>query len=252
MPFVNSVRGNLSSIGRSRRPKNNVIGGTKTFYSSGGKNYAVNTFDVSGSYTMDIASALDSFNILVVGGGGSTTGEGSAGGSGGSIASGYIENLTPGSYSVTIGAASGTTTLSLSTPIVRAGNGAAAGASPYPNVTYYAGGSGGNRPPSDCSIGGAGTGGILSSITGTSLGYGGGGGGGGWGCTNSTPPVYQVAGNAGVNGGGSGGTGGSGNLSVGYNGSAGVRGGGAGGSGAYASGPVSGSDGMVIVSYEID
>ena len=253
MPFINSVRGNFSPIGRSKRPKNNVTGGVISYYSSNGKNYAVNTFSVAGSYTMNVNSALDPFNILVVGSGATGTGGDRGPGSpGGSIASGYINNLAAGSYSVTISAAGGTTTVSFPTPIIRAGAGAAAGTSPYPNVTYYAGGSGGGAPPSDCSQGGAGTGGILSSITGTSLGYGGGGGGGGWGCTNGAPQNYQIPGAAGVNGGGGGGTGGSGNLQSGGGGGAGVRGGGGGGPGAYNYSYGTGSSGMVIISYEID
>ena len=254
MPFINSVRGNFSPIGRSKRPKNNVIGGVISYYSSNGKNYAVNTFSVAGSYTMNVNSALDPFNILVVGSGasGGGGGFGSAGGSGGSIASGFINNLVAGSYAVTISAAGGTTTVSFPTPIVRAGAGAVAGTSPYPNVTYYAGGPGGSGCPYDCCGGGAGSGGITSSITGTLLGYGGGGGGGSAGCTNGAPSTFQLPGGAGVNGGGGGGTGGSGNVQSGGNGAPGVRGGGGGGYGNYAYGAGTGSSGMVIISYEID
>lgn len=253
MPFINSIRGNFSPIGRSKRPKNNVTGGVISYYSSNGKNYAVNTFSVAGSYTMNVNSALDPFNILVVGSGGTGTGgDRGPGSGGGSSASGVINNLVAGSYAVTISPAGGTTTVSFPTPIIRAGAGAAAGTSPYPNVTYYAGGSGGGAPPSDCSQGGAGTGGILSSITGTSLGYGGGGGGGGWGCTNGSPANFQIPGAAGVNGGGNGGTGGSGNVQSGSPGGAGVRGGGGGGPGAYNYSYGTGSPGMVIISYEID
>lgn len=252
MPIISTISGNFSPIGRSKRPKNNVIGGIKTFYTSGGKNYAINTFDTAGSYTMNISSALDPFNILVLGSGGTGGGEKGAGGGGGSSASGYINNLVAGSYAVTISPAGGTTTVSFPTPIVRAGAGAAAGTSPYPNVTYAAGGGGGGGAPNDCSLGGSGNGGILSSITGISLGYGGGGGGGSWGCTNGSPANFQLPGGAGVNGGGSGGTGGSGNVQVGSNGGPGVRGGGGGGAGAYAYTGGTGSSGLVIISYEID
>jgi hypothetical protein len=250
MPIISSVSGNFSPIGRSRRPKNSVVGGTITYYTSGAKNYAVNTFDVAGSYTMNVNSALDPFNILVIGSGGNGGGEGGGGGGGGSSALGSISNLVAGSYAVTISAAGGTTTVSFPTPIIRAGAGA--GTSPYPNVTYYAGGSGGSSCPYDCCGGGSGSGGITSSITGTLLGYGGGGGGGSHGCTNGSPSAYQLPGGAGANGGGGGGTGGSGNVQWGSNGGPGVRGGGGGGAGAYAYTGGTGSSGVFIISYEID
>ena len=205
---------------------------------------ALGVYTTVGSYTMSIPTSSAPFDILVVGSGGNGGGEKGGGGSGGSSAVGYINNIVAGSYAVTIGSVGSTTTVSFPTPIARLGS--AAGTSPYATITYNAGGGGGSGCCCDCCGGGSGSGGLLSSITGVSLGYCGGGGGGSWGCTNGAPANYQIAGGVGVNGGGGGGTGGSGNLQSGGNGGSGIRGGGGGGAGAYAYTGGTGSSGIVI------
>jgi hypothetical protein len=82
--------------------KFSATGGTVTTYSAGGLNYKIHTFTSSGTFVADAAGVVD---ILMVAGGGGGGGHANPGGAG---AGGLIyissHGVTPGSFTITIGA----------------------------------------------------------------------------------------------------------------------------------------------------
>lgn len=227
-----------------------ATGGTITTSGS----YTIHTFTSSGTFTLNIANPAD---ILVVGGGGGGgTGWTRSGGGGGQVVQQLSYSLTAQSYTVTVGAggagqangqASTFGSLITANPGLTTVDGSVGGTSgagytggvgvwidnDYRSVGGGGGGAGGNGVNGTLGKGGDGGTGIASSISGTSVRYGGGGGG-----ASYTP--YPVG--YGVDGGGSGVQGGNG-----YPGTPNTGGGGGGAN--YNGTGGAGGSGIVIVRY---
>lgn len=107
MPFISSIPGNFSPIGRGLIPFNNATGGTITTTTISGFTYRVHTFPV-GTTTFTVLSAARPFEVLIGagggGGGGSFTYYGLGAGSGG-VYQNLNMLLSVQSYSVVVGGA---------------------------------------------------------------------------------------------------------------------------------------------------
>ena len=219
-----------------------AYGGTVT--TSGG--YRIHTFTGNGSFVVTNAPSGSEVEYLIAGAGGrgggsSTSGVGGGGGGGGQVRTGTV-SVTAQSYSVTVGSnaatqggsssALGLTSIgggrgsSTSLPVTSTMNGASGGGGNSVTLTAGTGsagnngaaGSSGSRGGGGGGAGGAPSGatggaGVSSSISGTSVSYGGGGtaktsngagtdgtanrgqgGGGGYGTISSSPTVYANGG----------------------------------------------------------
>lgn len=202
-----------------------VTGGTETIDGS----YTIRTFTSSGTLSVTNGT-LTGVNVLIVGGGanGQRGGMdyGGAGGNGGQVVSLTNQSIT-GDVAVVIGVSNQASSFGLSSAL--AGGGATGGASVY------------------WGLGNPGANGVTSSITGTTIYYGGGGGAGSF---------NGVGANGGLGGGGKGGDSTEDGSSWGtcYNGVAGLANTGGGGGGSGAEGVnwcdnVPGGSGVVIVRY---
>jgi hypothetical protein len=214
MPFINSVRGNFSPVGRPRKPKNSANGGSESTVQINGKRYRVHVF--TSSTNINVITGIDPFTVFVMGGG-------AGGGYGLGGGAGYFTetsiNIPSGVTPVTVG------------PGVTGG---------YDEVTNRdASGNDGNSSSIGSIISASGGGsrggrvgfGATTSITGSPVSYGGSGGA----CL-----INQNANTGGYPGGGVGGSTGT---------SATLAGGGGGGC-QWTSG--GGARGEVIIRYEID
>jgi hypothetical protein len=261
-----------------------ATGGTIT--SVGG--YTYHTFTSSGNFVVSAGSNTVDILTVAGGGGGGSGGNSGNGGGGGGGAGGYVTtnayNVSPGTYSVIVGAggargttpsngsaSSGSNSVFGSTTTAIGGGGGRNGSA----ITADNGGSGGGG--SDGSAGGSGTAGQGNNGGGSSGGAParGGGGGGGAGAAGSTGTTNQGAnGGTGLNwqslgtfyaGGGGGGcesgytpgdggNGGAGNAGSGGNSGSDAlanRGSGGGGGGYIGSNGGNGSSGVVIVRYAL-
>ena len=169
MPFVSSVRGNYSGVGkRKTMPAESSTGGTIT--TAGG--YRIHTFTTTGASTFTFGgTTYESSNVeyLIIAGGGSGWCNHGAGGGG---AGGYRTGTTTldiGATTVTVGAGRKVQP----SPTLRSGGPSSFG----PITSTGGGGGGGNHPqnPAAASPGGSGGG----------SGYHAGGGGGGAGSVGS-------------------------------------------------------------------
>lgn len=247
MPFIGSIEGNFSPIGRSRKPFNLATGGNTVTdvanYNGTGQLWRVHTFTANG--TLSVVNNLDPFRVLLVAGGssgsGASDGVSGAGGAGGKVYDSSI-TLASGGNSVTIGASDQASSIGA----VSSSSGAS-------------GGAGGGGIGVSNSYGNPGSAGPTSSITGSVVYYSGGGGGGAATQDGSAPVQY---GGAGGNRGG--GAGGDSDQPPYWNGGAGGSGtantGGGGGGGAVSTNPGNpwakgpggaGGSGIVVVAYRI-
>ena len=214
-------------------------GGTATTHSSGGTDFAVNSFTADGTLTVATAGWFD---VLVVGGGGAGgSGRGSYGAGGGGGAGGALLSTTTASKGFAGGSGGGGCggySTGCEGGLPTQGQGFAGGAGNQPPGAAPGGGGAsavGSQPASGTN-GGAGGAGVSSSITGSAVTYGGGGGGGSYGGTGGA--------------GGSGGGGAGGSASS--DGAVGTANTGGGGGGGAASAPSqwaggSGGSGIVVV-----
>ena len=209
--------------------------------------YKVHSFTSSGTFTVTIGTDPTNGNkveyLVLGGGGGGPKGAFRGGGNSGAInqASGY--SIAAGSFAITVGGGG----VGGNGNVPFQGGSSAFGAITAAGGTgnLYSAGSGIGGPP-----GGPGGGpGLASSITGSSLFYGGGGGAGGnGGCDGGAGP--------GAGGSGVGGTGGTGGSSSSTAGNAGVANTGSGGGGGginefcQSSNGGNGSAGIVIIKYK--
>jgi hypothetical protein len=216
---------------------NDASGGVETTYKSGDRYFKVHVFNVTGS--LEVKKAPNPFRVLAVAAG--ANGSTRPGGAGGKVVEAPSLTVPKGVYTATVGATANQPS-SLGDLVIASGPGAA-------------GGAGGGDKDRAVNPGQPGT---TSTITGTSVVYGGGGGSGGPGSGYQFPG--QPGGAGGDGGGGKGGGGGfdrcdgcgPGNFTDGTAGTNGIGGGGGGGgTGEGAKGPYSGGSGIVVVSYEI-
>lgn len=219
-------------------------------------------YSTVGTSTFTIPTGVNSVQVLVVGGGsgGGPGWSNPVGGNGGQVIENAAFAVTPGqSYTVTVGAGGTSDTAGSSSSfatITAAGgtttteNGHTRGANwtnPHGDVNGGGGASytanGGNCATSSGGTAGTGASGTASTITGSSVTYGGGGGGG----SQQNASFYPINPGTGTDGGANGASG-----STSYSGAANRGGGGGGGSsysgtGAWAGG--AGGSGIVIVKY---
>jgi len=224
---------------------------------------------ISGGWT--VPSGMANLDVLAVGGGGGGGDNAGGGGGGGGSSEAAAEPVTAGglvAVTVGVGGRPGGSVLS-SSAVDALRNGGAGSASTFGSVTANGGaggaahwsndicagsatvtgtggaggtgssatgGAGGSNTSASVGAGTAGGAGRASTITGTSVTYGGGGGGGGW----------SAAGGAGGSGGGGAGT----NNAVGTSGTIGLGGGGGGGGAGCARGGWGGS-GIVILAHDV-
>ena len=261
MPFISSNVGNFSSIGISTGPWNMVGGGSileVSNYNGTGQRWRIHSFTSTQNINI-LKSNNQDWKILFHGNGGRGGPDGGAGGGGAGSFEGTLTSaqMPYGTYSLTIGAFNqnctftiGGTTLTVQPGVSAPGakTGGLSGGSTSGTIsglTARNGGTSGGYTGAGLTPG-SGSGGFISNITGTSLGYCGGGGAGG----HSTG-IPLMPGGSGSNGGGNGGAGGSGSNQTGEAGAGGNRGGGGGGSGVYNYNQVSGGTGTLIIAYRI-
>lgn len=107
MPFFSSVEGNFGVNSKAQKQKFIATGGSISQATISGTTYKIHKFTTSG--TFQILSGKSNVEYLVIAGGGSGGGPntnfgGSGGGGGaGGLLQGSVSNVTPASYSVTVG-----------------------------------------------------------------------------------------------------------------------------------------------------
>lgn len=107
MPFFSSIEGNFGVNAKAQKQKFIATGGTETQATISGTTYKIHKF--TGNGTFQVLSGRSNIEYLVVAGGGSGGGpntdfggQGGGGGAGG-LLQGSVSNVTPTSYSVTVG-----------------------------------------------------------------------------------------------------------------------------------------------------
>ena len=144
MPFISSIRGNYSAVGRGSRTSRNlkldITGGTIT--TAGG--YRIHTFLSPGTFNVSaLGASLDTEYLVVAGAGGGGARHGGGGGAGGFLQGSLSVPAT--SYPITVG---GGGTGALSDP-PGGGQGTNGQNSTYSSVTATGGGGGGDVAASD-------------------------------------------------------------------------------------------------------
>ena len=121
MPFLNSISGTLGVIGTRRGPSFLATGGNEIINSGG---YRIHKFTSTGTFTANGAKNIEYF---VLAGGGSSSGgtayNGGGGGGAGGLTISSFNNVGTNSYTMTVGGAGSSSSMSGIATSVTGGNG---------------------------------------------------------------------------------------------------------------------------------